>query len=176
MPGLADPPTAKIPLRPATPADLDALVRLENQVFDYDVVSRQSFRRFLASPSASLIVAQHAGMLAGYVLVLLRRGNRIARLYSVAVNPRRTGHGLGTRLIVAAEQAARRRGATALRLDVHEGNVTAINRYRKLGYVPYGRRPGYYTDGGNALCFEKRLPPSSTGDKDSSSPAGLPAR
>jgi ribosomal protein S18 acetylase RimI-like enzyme len=174
MPARAHPPKGKIRLRPATPADLDALVALEIKVFSYDVVSRRSFQRFLASPTAALTIAGEANQIVGYVLVLFRLRSRTARLYSIAVSPERAGRGIGPMLLAAAERAARRRRCRVLRLEVHERNAAAIRRYRKSGYVLTGRRLRYYTDRGHALRFEKRLSTSSTADEDSASPAGRP--
>ena len=165
-----------ISLREGRPADLDALLDLELRVFGYDQLSRRSFRRFLKSPNAALVVAEHDGRFAGYALVLFRPGSRTARLYSIALEPASGGRGIGPLLLAEAETIARRRGASVLRLEVHESNAAAISRYRKSGYVLTGRRLGYYTDRGTALRFEKQLPPSSTGEEDSASPAGSPAR
>ena len=61
-------PAAK--LRRGWIGDLDALVALERAVFPTDVLSRRSVRRFLTASSATLLVAEIAGQLAGYVLVL----------------------------------------------------------------------------------------------------------
>jgi ribosomal protein S18 acetylase RimI-like enzyme len=169
-----DRPRPDIVIRQAAAADLDALVRLENRVFSYDQMSRASFRRFLEVRTAAVLVAERAGIFAGYAVVLSRPGSRAARLYSIAVAT--AGQGIGPKLLAAAEKAAQRRRCTLLRLEVHENNAAAIGRYRKSGYVLTGRRDGYYTDGGNALRFEKRLLPLSTSAKDSASPRGLPAR
>ena len=150
-------PTPDIRLRAGRPADLGALVDLERRVFGYDQISRASFRRLLASPSAGLIVAEHEhdGAFAGYALVLFRRRSGIARLYSIAVA--NAGLGIGPLLLAAAEHAARRRRCRVLRLEVHEANAAAIRRYERSGYVRRGRRPAYYTDRADALRFEKQL-------------------
>ena len=60
----------RVTLRRGRQRDLAALVTLELAVFKVDIVSRRSFRHFIASPRASLIVAEASGGLAGYVLVL----------------------------------------------------------------------------------------------------------
>ncbi len=169
----ADRPKPDIHLRPATPADLDALVDLEARLFDYDQMSRRSFRRLVGAPTASLLIAEHEGAFAGYALVLFRPRSAIARLYSIGVA--NTGLGIGPALLAAAEEAARRRHCTALRLEVHENNAAAISRYRKSGYVLRGHRSAYYTDNGNALRFEKHLTASSPA-KDSASPVRRAAR
>ncbi len=137
--------------------DLDALVALERAVFDTDILSRRSFRRFLAAPGATVIVAEADGKAAGYVLVLYPPRSTLARLYSIAVAPHIGRRGIGSRLLAAAERAARRRGRTAMRLEVHEHNSRAIARYENSGYRLFGRHRDYYDNGGDALRFEKSL-------------------
>jgi ribosomal protein S18 acetylase RimI-like enzyme len=152
------PPAAR--LRKAEPADLDALDALEHRVFATDHLSRRSLRHFLGSPTAEVIVAEHAGDLAGTAIVLFRPRSSVARLYSIAVAPHMGGRGLGPMLLAAAETAAVERGCGSIRLEVHETNAAAISRYRKGGYREFGRHAGYYQDGGDALRFEKRLAPA----------------
>jgi [ribosomal protein S18]-alanine N-acetyltransferase len=175
MPVHATPPI-DVRLRPGKPADLDALHALERNAFHTDHLSPRSFRRFLVSRTAVLIVAESAGRLIGYALVLIRAGSKAARLYSIAVAKASAGRGIGPNLLAAAEKASRRRGCTKLRLEVHEHNAAAISRYQKSGYRLFGRHLDYYDDRGNALRFEKRLDASSTVHKDSSSPPASVAR
>jgi ribosomal protein S18 acetylase RimI-like enzyme len=144
-------------LRPARADDLPELLALENRLFTGDRVSRRSFRAFLHSPSAILVVAEAAGGIAGYMLVLFRRGAPLARLYSIAVAPEHAGRGLGTALLAAAEGAAVDRGCTRMRLEVDTRNIRAAALYPRSGYRQIGRREGYYEDGGTALKLEKRL-------------------
>jgi len=139
--------------------DLDALVALEQAVFTTDIVSRRSFRHFLASRGATVLVAEAGDALAGYALVLFRPRSKLARLYSIAVAPHIGGRGVGPLLLAAAEEAARRRGRRTMRLEVHDHNTRAIVRYEKSGYRLFGRYRDYYGDHGDALRFEKPLHP-----------------
>lgn len=150
-------PSSEIRLRLGTPADVDALVALEDRLFTTDRLSPRSFRRFLASAHAALIVAEHGDAPAGYALVLFRPRSAVARLYSIAVAPGTGGRGVGTRLLVAAEAEAVARDCQRMRLEVQEQNAPAIALYRKFGYRQFARREGYYEDGTHALRFEKRL-------------------
>jgi ribosomal protein S18 acetylase RimI-like enzyme len=149
----------EVRLRAGDRADLDALVSLETRAFAGDRVSRRGFHRFLSSPRAALLVATEDGVLAGYALVLFRAGSAVARLYSIAVAPEFAKRGIGSALLKASEEAAIARERFVLRLEVHEKNDRAIARYRKAGYVLFGRHARYYTDRGDALRFEKRLTP-----------------
>jgi hypothetical protein len=71
-------PAPDIRVRKAARGDLDALVELEERVFATDRLSRRSLRRFLASPSAELVVAQLAERLAGTAIVLFRPRSAVA--------------------------------------------------------------------------------------------------
>jgi ribosomal protein S18 acetylase RimI-like enzyme len=137
--------------------DVPALVALERAVFTTDVVSRRSFRHFVASPNASLLVAEAEGQFAGYVLVLYPPHSKLARLYSIAVAPHVGGRGIGPLMLAEAERTAKRRGRRAMRLEVQEHNTRAIARYEKSGYRLFGRQHAYYDNGDDALRFEKPL-------------------
>lgn len=144
-------------VRPATRADLDALVGLEAAVFAGDRLSRRSFGRLVEAPSAAVLVADVGNAVAGATVVLVRRNSRTARLYSIAVAPAFAGRGIGPALLAAGEDFARTRGADRMRLEVRTDNDRAIARYHKAGYLPFGRRVDYYEDGADALRFEKPL-------------------
>jgi ribosomal protein S18 acetylase RimI-like enzyme len=152
-------PKSEFALRPGIAADARSLLALEHRAFTTDRISRRGFGRFLQSDRSALIVAESDGALAGYALVLFRERSLIARLYSIAVEPGMSGRGIGSALLAQAEQAAIERQRTAMRLEVHEKNDAAVTRYRKAGYQQFGRHPGYYGDGGDALRLEKRLHP-----------------
>lgn len=150
-------------LRPVTQGDIDALVRLEAVCFPGDRLTRARFLDLLRRPSAAFIGAPAAVIgagatgLAGYALILFRRGSRVARLYSIAVDPEARGRGLGRRLMEAAVDLARQRGADLLRLEVRVDNPSAIALYRALGFHDFATRRDYYDDGTDALRFEKAL-------------------
>jgi [ribosomal protein S18]-alanine N-acetyltransferase len=146
-----------VTLRRGRVSDLAELLALEGAVFTTDKLSRRSFRNFLTSSHASLIVAEEASKFAGYVLVLYPPRSKAARLYSIAVAPHIGGRGIGPKLLAAAEEAAKRRRRRAMRLEVHEHNTRAIARYEKSGYRMFGRHHEYYDDRGHALRFEKPL-------------------
>ena len=159
MSGSPRPRPVSAKLRRGRRSDLAALLAIENAVFTVDYLSRRSFRHFLASPNASLIVAEESGTLAGYALVLYPPRSMIARLYSIAVAPHIGRRGVGPLLLAASEKAARRRQRRAMRLEVHEHNTRAIARYEKSGYRLFGRHRDYYDDHATALRFEKPLHP-----------------
>jgi len=142
--------------------DLDALAAIERQLFNSRVfaghlISRASFRRFLASSTPTLLVAAAGAQLAGYVLVLYRANSSLARLYSIGIAAQFRGRGLARKLLRAAEKAAAARGRRAMRAEVRNNDPAAIALYKTSGYHFFGRRRGYYGGSIDALRFAKPL-------------------
>ena len=89
--------------------------------------------------------------------MLFHEGPSLARLYSIAIDPRARGIGLGQKLLEAAEQAARDNDRAYMRLEVRPDNRGAIALYERNGYRPFATVRDYYEDHSEALRFEKRI-------------------
>ncbi|MCY1391914.1 putative acetyltransferase [compost metagenome] len=144
-------------LRAASLDDLDALVELENRCFEHDRLSRRSFQWLINHGKSALIVAEADATLLGYVLVLFHQGTSLARLYSIALEERARGIGLGQKLLEAAEAAAIEHDCAYMRLEVSPDSRGAVALYERNGYRPFAKVPDYYEDHGEALRFEKRI-------------------
>lgn len=152
-------PKARMPaeIRKARASDVDDLAAIEKAVFSGDRLSRRSFRQFIERETAEMLVAENDGHVAGYAVVLFRKGSGVARLYSIAVGPFFGSLGIGRQLLAAAEEAAYEHDRMMLRLEVREDNQRAIRIYEQAGYRKIGREPDYYEDGATALRYEKTL-------------------
>ncbi|GHA87921.1 N-acetyltransferase GCN5 [Algimonas arctica] len=75
---------------------------------------------------------------------ILRRSDIDAEILTVATDPRKRGQGLAGRVLRTAEAQFRVAGLRNIFLEVAEDNVSARTLYKRLGFVPIGRRPGYY--------------------------------
>src|SRR6185437_1946201 len=144
-------------IRRAIPADIDALLALEESTFDSDRISRAQWRRHIRSGSAAVFVSGTPGNVDAAAVVFYRRNARAARLYSLAVGTHARGSGLGGALLVAAEVDARGRGCTSMRLEVRADNPSAIALYERRGYTRVARLPGFYEDGAAAWRYGKAL-------------------
>ena len=102
-----------------------------------------------------LVLSQYVE--AGYAMVNFHAGTSLARLYSFAVDEIYRGQGVATRLLSAAEQAARSHECLYLRLEVRRDNTPAIELYKRNGYREFGVYTDYYEDHMEALRLEKRL-------------------
>ncbi|MFL5911941.1 MAG: GNAT family N-acetyltransferase [Gaiellaceae bacterium] len=81
-----------------------------------------------------------------------------AELKRMYVVREQRGRGLGRRILVELEAAARRLGYVAVVLETGDRQPEALGLYESSGYV---RIPCYppYDSRALSLCFEKRLPP-----------------
>jgi ribosomal protein S18 acetylase RimI-like enzyme len=146
-------------IRKATLNDLEALVALENRSFTTDRLSRRSFRHLLTKANGVTLIDELEGRLAGYATVLFNLGTSLARLYSIAVDSEFRGQGVGQRLVMASEQAARDGDSVVLRLEVRSDNTASLALFRRMDYREFGHYDDYYEDHMDALRFEKELVP-----------------
>jgi len=151
-----------VKIRDAGGDDLDGLSALEARSFASDRMARRNLRRLIGRRTARLRVAAGSRKggdraILGYHLVLFRKGSAVARLYSIAVDDRGRGKGLGRRLLADAEAVAADARRRVLRLEVREENRPAIRLYERRGYRQIGRYRAYYADKTDALRYEKRL-------------------
>ena len=151
-------PAAAVRIRSAELSDLDDLVALEEHSFTSDRLSRAQFRRHLDSDSAKVLVASTGPhRFLGTAVVFFRKRSGVARLYSIATHHAARGQGVGSALLDAVEQLARRRRCRALRLEVRADNPGAARLYERLGYRRLAAMSGYYEDGGDGWRYEKLL-------------------
>ena len=154
--------SAAVRLRGGRRGDLDALATLESEIFKSrlfagHLISRASFRRLLALPSATFIVAEVEAQIGAYVLLLYRINSGAARMYSIGVTAHFRRLGLARLLVAAAERDAVKRGRRAMRLEVRADDSGTIALYESSGYRRIGRAPGYYGGRVDALRLEKAL-------------------
>jgi len=144
-------------IRSADDGDLEGLVELEDTSFSGDRLSRRRFQHWIKASNRVFLVVEKNRKVLAYGLVLLHKGTRLARLYSIAVSSLARGQGIGKKLLLALEQAASDKGRFAMRLEVAKSNESAIKLYDGLGYRSFGEYHDYYKDHGDALRMQKRI-------------------
>ena len=136
-------------IRPATHADDSALGRLDIAAFTPDAGFPSSISApgepFFSerNPPEVHLVADAGGEVLGYVRLKqqiddLPENLHVLAIHGLAVTPAARGRGIGTALMLAAENAARGRGARKLSLRMFAGNSKARALYERLGYVVEG--------------------------------------
>lgn len=164
------PPSAapRVRIRPATLADVDAILAIEEATFaqDQDQFNRRQVRYLIRSAGAISLVADVDGQVAGWAVGLLRRArpNPIGRIYTLAIHPKSQGLGLGRRLAEHLLAAFKSRGVRRIFLEVRHDNHGAIALYDRLGFQVVGHERHYYGRGRHGLTMlrEASDPPKSS--------------
>lgn len=124
-----------VEIRKATTQDVEAVLTFWEHAGGPTALVDEAddVRRLIATPASSLLIADDNGELVGSVVAGWDgwRGN----LYRVAVAPQRRGHGLGTRLVRAAEAALVANGCPRVTALVHLELGDAAPFWKKVGYA-----------------------------------------
>lgn len=119
----------------------------EADLLDGQRIDRPSLEAALVDPAQLILLARQDDILTGCVQIS-DRGDGLAYLGMLSVDPARQAGGLGRRLVAAAEAAARDRfGATRMEMTVIVQRAELIAWYERLGYKRTGEtRPFPATD------------------------------
>ncbi len=144
-------------VRPAGTADVDAIVRLEQDNLGEDAWSHGLVEDGVRGelPTIHYLVVESGGEPVGHAVASV--AGDVAELQRIAVDAAHRRDGLATRLLEAVAELARGGGADRLLLEVREDNAGAIAFYATQGFVEIDRRPRYFRDGGTAVVMRRGL-------------------
>lgn len=124
-------------------ADLDAVMALENSVFENDAWSSESMRSELESPN-NFYIGLFEGDLIGYAGLSTVPGSFSSDIQTIAVSSSARGRGIGRALMQELLQRARAQGSEQVLLEVRIDNEAAISLYSSLGFERIDVRKRYY--------------------------------
>ncbi len=132
-------------LRSMQSADLDDVLRIESDVYDYPWTATHFNDSLRAGHQAWLMLS--AGHIVGYVVMMLVLDE--AHLFNISIAKAYQKQGLGRALLSDMIARAKSAGAKHMFLEVRASNVSARALYEKIGFVEVHVRGGYYqTDSG----------------------------
>lgn len=135
--------------------DLDAVLAIEQQVFD-EPWSKALFEGELAQRTSRSYRAAWVGAeLVGYAGQMTVDDE--AHVNNVAVSPQWTGKHIGMALFYDLVCTALERGSAHLTLEVAVGNAAAVALYARFGLAPVGVRPDYYRDGDAFIMWARDI-------------------
>lgn len=134
--------------------DVSKLVSLENELFSAEnyPLSRAMFRYHIAHNR--LFIAQEGDAIAGYILLLKRKG--WVKIYSLGVLDSKRGLGIASKLLekMFASLAPDER---RVMLEVRSDNLGAIALYEKHGFSKFKEIAHFYKDDCSAFVMQKFL-------------------
>ena len=131
-------------LRPASERDVGAIMAIERASFPTDAWSEATMRSTLTDRDAVAELAEVDEAVAGYAALLAPIGAPDADVLTIAVDAAYRGRGVGRALLTRLLDAAARRGARRVFLEVRADNPVARALYESEGFTAVGRRPRYY--------------------------------
>jgi [ribosomal protein S18]-alanine N-acetyltransferase len=151
--------TSGMRLRRMTKRDMPAIMALEQELFPDDAWTPEMFAEEFAQPASRrlYLVAEEGTALIGYAGMMFTAGPQ-ADVVTLAVAPASWGRGIGTALLLALVEEARKRRYTEVLLEVREDNPRARRLYLGHGFTEVGIRRGYYQPSGvDAVVMRKAL-------------------
>lgn len=135
---MADP---TIELRPALPADADAIAALFTDegypAGPSDIVERLArFDSDYSVVRVASIAGEVVGFVAVHVLPRFEHSDRIARVLALVVDPGVRERGLGHALMSEAERIARETGCAFIEVTAGHHRPDALQLYELMGYDP----------------------------------------
>ena len=158
-------------LREMAAGDLEAIARLESELFGAEAWSRDLLAAELAASHGPMAdrryvvvdsqesdgdgdadeaadraagAGPHGPQLLGYAGLYHAGGLTSADLLTIATVPAARGRGLASRMLAELVGTARRTGCPDVLLEVRQSNESAQRLYARHGFVPIGRRRRYY--------------------------------
>jgi ribosomal-protein-alanine acetyltransferase len=153
-------------LRTATPADLDAIMAIEETTFTEDAWSAATMRAELEDRNGYYLVAFPPGepeRIDAYAGLRAPRRQPQADIQTIAVVESARRQGLGRVLMLRMIDEARERGASELFLEVRADNPGAQALYESLGFEQIAVRPNYYGAGLDATVMRLTIPAPKAG-------------
>lgn len=140
-------------IRPASVADLAAVVRIENLCFSDPWTPSSLLGELTADARRLPLVAEAPEGLVGYLMAWCVVDQ--LHVLNIATDPAWLRRGVGTSLLREAAQRARTSGLRTATLEVRRGNRAARAFYAAHGFRETGVRESYYADNGeDAVIME----------------------
>lgn len=137
------PSESAVELQPMRWWDVDGVMDLERDLFGDECWTVAMFWSELAEPETRFyLVARDGAEIVGYAGLCAYPEESFVQ--TIAVKRDRQGTGIGTRLLTALIDEARRRDEPMVGLEVRADNQVAQRMYQGFGFEQVGIRKGYY--------------------------------
>jgi len=133
-------------VRTATPVDFERIVELEQLCFPKNhAYSKRQLHYLLIKAHSTVLVETSDALIRGFIIILYRRGTRVAGIETLNVDPVFRKQGIGHRLLFATEAHLRNKGIRKIRLEVAITNHDAIQLYEHAGFQKATLLREYYS-------------------------------
>lgn len=125
--------------------DIEDVLNIERSSFSTPW-SRSAFLDALNLGATRNFVIELDGAIIGYIIIYAISFE--AHIANFAIHPFFRRKGIGEFLLMKTIDELKKEHIKEFYLEVREGNIAAINLYKKIGFEVIGKRKGYYRDTG----------------------------
>jgi ribosomal-protein-alanine N-acetyltransferase len=140
--------TVEILIRKMSFDDLPVVLQIDRLSFPLPWPERSYRYELTKNPASNLLVAEVDGIapkeVIGFVGCWLIADE--VHISTLAVHPHHRRQGVGEKLLLAMLNWAVMQGAQIATLEVRVSNQSAIDLYKKQGFIIEGKKAGYYRD------------------------------
>jgi [ribosomal protein S18]-alanine N-acetyltransferase len=156
-------------IRDFEPKDFDRLWQIDQECFPPGIsYSRPELKVYIrrrgsftlvadAEPGRDKVARADDGRSAAIQGFIVAYGGQTGHIITIDVIGPARRSGLGSQLLVAAEERLQAGGSRAVDLETGVDNHPAIAFYKRHGYSVVGTWPRYYSNGVDALVMRKQL-------------------
>jgi ribosomal-protein-alanine N-acetyltransferase len=142
--------------------DFDMLWRMDQECFPPGIAySKAELKAYVRHRGSFTLVAEsgaasgnEAAAAAGFIVA---HGGPAGHVITIDVIPSARRSGVGSLLLLAAEERLRAAGSRAVGLETAVDNLAALKFYKRHGYNVIRTWPRYYPNGVDALVMKKEL-------------------
>ncbi len=132
-------------IRTTTAQQFERIVELENLCFPKEhAYTRRQLRYLITKANSTILVETTGSWIRGFLIILYRKGTRVAGIETINVDPMYRKKGIGRKLLAAAEKHLRIKGIRRIRLEVAITNRAAIMLYEHAGFHKTALLRHYY--------------------------------
>ncbi len=132
---------------------LDEILDIENESFKHPFKKENILYELEENPFSNFYLAKENDEIVGFIIFWITFEN--ATICQIATKKTFRNMGFATKLIEFSEKLLKEKEVEFYTLEVREGNLAAINLYKKMGFLTITKKDKYYEDGENALYMMK---------------------
>ena len=140
----------KIKIFPMNTTDIDTITPNFETEFD-KFWSIDTLKNDFANPNSTYFIAKIDGEIVGFAGFLKICDE--ANIMNIVTKANKRHLGIGTKLLQALIDEAKKQNLTSITLEVNDKNFQAINLYEKFGFERIGLRKKYYNNTDDAIIM-----------------------
>ncbi len=137
----------------ATRIYLKEILDIENESFKRPFKEENILYELEENPFSNFYLASENNEIVGFIIFWITFDN--ATICQIATKKACRNKGFATKLIEFSETILKKNEVEFYTLEVREGNIPAINLYKKVGFSIITKKEKYYEDGENAYYMMK---------------------